>query len=282
MNSQPELFTTAGEGFRPDAGRTQPLVWVRELLLPREFKPGEEHVIRRISLKPGLNILWARPRTRGERPRLGEAGVFGHDSGKTTFCRLLRNALGEPHFGNDDLRQRIRNNFRSGWVVGEVVLDGKPWLVCRRVAVGPHLFVIRNAPVSKLFDEGLHRELFQSYLDELNRLMMEPLPVATFATSPIPSNGRTCCSGWPVTRNVGSANADMAPDLYQKMFLLVRELEIAFGTGRAHSSNTSSRRPNTRPRTSNRPLADRPHPGRLDQRLATIEGRFVRQQQQIG
>jgi len=186
MNDQPELFPTTGAGFRPDLSRPQPLVWVRELLVLREFKPGEEHVVRRINLRPGLNILWARPRISGERPRLGEAGVFGHASGKTTFCRLLRHVLGEDHFGNDDLRSRIRDKFRSGWVVGEVMLDGKPWLVCRPIAVGPHPFIIRDTPVSKLFDEGLNREPLQVYLDELNRLVLEPLPVATFATSPEP------------------------------------------------------------------------------------------------
>jgi len=190
MNDQPELFPTAGTGFRPDFSRTQPLVWVRELLVLREFKPGEEQVVRRINLRTGLNILWARPRVSGARPRLGEAGVFGHASGKTTFCRLLRHVLGEGHFGNDDLRSRIRDKFHSGWVVGEVMLDGKPWLVCRPIAVGPHPFIIRDTPVSKLFDEGLNRELLQVYLDELNRLVMEPLPVATFATSPEPI-------GWP-------------------------------------------------------------------------------------
>ena len=95
MSHQPELFPTAGEGFHPAAGLAEPMVWVRELLLLREFKPGEEHIIRRISLRPGLNILWARPRTSGERPRLGEAGVFGHASGKTTFCRLLRHVLAD-------------------------------------------------------------------------------------------------------------------------------------------------------------------------------------------
>lgn len=186
MSHQPELFPTAGEGFHPAAGLTEPLVWVRELLLLREFKAGDEHLIRRIPLRPGLNILWARPRTSGERPRLGEAGVFGHASGKTTFCRLLRHVLGEPHFGSEDLRQRIRDRFSGGWVVGEVMLAGKPWLVCRPMAVGPHPFVVRDVPVSKLFDEGLKREPLQAYEDELNRLVMEQLPVATFATSPDP------------------------------------------------------------------------------------------------
>ena len=187
MSDQPELFPTAGEGFHPDAGRTEPMVWVRELLLLREFKPGEENIIRRISLRPGLNILWARPRTGGERPRLGEPGVFGHASGKTTFCRLLRHVLGEPHFGNDDLRQRIRERFRGGWVVGEVMLAGKPWLVCRPFTVGVHPFVLHDTPISKLFEATTQqREQLSVYLDELNRVVMEALPVATFATSPDP------------------------------------------------------------------------------------------------
>ncbi len=186
MNDQPELFPTAGAGFHPDFSRAQPFVWVRELLVLREFKAGEENVVRRVTLRPGLNILWARPRVGTARPRLGEAGVFGHASGKTTFCRLLRHVLGEDHFGNDDLRARIRDKFRSGWVVGEVILDSKPWLVCRPIAVGPHPFVVRDTPVASLFDEGLEREPLHVYLDELNRLVMEPLPVATFATSPEP------------------------------------------------------------------------------------------------
>lgn len=186
MNDQPELFPTAGSGFHPDLSREQPKVWVRELLVLREFKAGDEHVVRRITLRPGLNILWARPRVGGTRPRLGEAGVFGHASGKTTFCRLLRHVLGEDHFGNDDLRSRIRDRFRGAWVVGDVLLDGKPWLVCRPIAIGPHPFVIRDTQMARLFEAGLQREPLQTYLDELNRLVMEPLPVATFATSPEP------------------------------------------------------------------------------------------------
>lgn len=186
MNDQTELFPTAGAGFHPDLSRIHPLVWVRELLILREFKPGEENVVRRITLRPGLNVLWARPRVGNARPQLGEAGVFGHASGKTTFCRLLRHVLGEDHFGNDDLRARIRDKFRTAWVVGEVILAGNPWLVCRPAAVGPHPFVVRDMPVSRLFEDSLKREPLQGYLDELNRLVMEPLPVATFATSPQP------------------------------------------------------------------------------------------------
>ena len=92
---------------------------------------GEENVIRHIELHPGLNILWAKPRPQTEKPRLGEQGVFGHASGKTTFCRLLRHVLGEKHFGTVDLQARVRKAFRGSWVVGEVRLNQESWLVCR-------------------------------------------------------------------------------------------------------------------------------------------------------
>lgn len=190
MNDQRDLFAqqfaSIGAGFRPATGQTEPLVWVRQLLLLREWKPGDENVIRRMSLRPGLNILWAKPRPQTEKPRLGEQGVFGHASGKTTFCRLLRHVLGEKHFGSADLQSRVRKAFRGGWVVGEVRLNQESWLVCRPFTLGVHPFVIRNADISQLFDDGLKRERLDFYEAALNKVIMERLPVATFATASEP------------------------------------------------------------------------------------------------
>jgi hypothetical protein len=190
MNDQPDLlalqFATAGAGFKPAAGQTEPLVWVKHLLLLREWKAGEENVIRHIELHPGLNILWAKPRPQTEKPRLGEQGVFGHASGKTTFCRLLRHVLGEKHFGSADLQARVRKAFRGGWVVGEVRLNQESWLVCRPFTLGVHPFVIRNAEIGRLFEDGLKREQLDIYKAALNEVIMERLPVATFATAPEP------------------------------------------------------------------------------------------------
>jgi len=190
MNEQRDLFAqqfaTAGAGFNPAAGQAEPLVWVKHLLLLREWKPGEENVIRHIELHPGLNILWAKPRPQTEKPRLGEQGVFGHASGKTTFCRLLRHVLGEKHFGSADLQARVRKAFRGGWVVGEVRLNQESWLVCRPFTLGVHPFVIRNAEIGRLFEDGLKREQLDIYKAALNEVIMERLPVATFATAPEP------------------------------------------------------------------------------------------------
>jgi hypothetical protein len=190
MNEQRDLFAkqfaSTGAGFRPASGLTEPLVWVRHLLLLREWKPGEENVIRRILLRPGLNILWAKSRPQTDKPRLGEQGVFGHASGKTTFCRLLRHVLGEKHFGSVDLQSRVRKAFHGGWVVGEVRLNQESWLVCRPFTLGVHPFVVRNAEINMLFDDDLKRERLEVYEAALNRVIMERLPVATFATAPEP------------------------------------------------------------------------------------------------
>ncbi|MES2570381.1 MAG: chromosome segregation protein SMC, partial [Verrucomicrobiota bacterium] len=111
MNVQPELLPQDRD-FHPDFSSKEPLVWVRELALFRTFASGESNVVRRIRLRPGLNILWAHPMKHGAEPLpepvLDFTGVSGHASGKTTFCRFLRHILGEPNFGSDDQRTRLR------------------------------------------------------------------------------------------------------------------------------------------------------------------------------
>jgi hypothetical protein len=186
MNAQGELFPSDGKGFKPDLKLKEPLVWIRRLLLLRDYKAGEENVIRDIALRPGLNILWARPRAGTGKPQLGEQGIYGHASGKTTFCRLIRHVLGEKHFGNSDLSARIRAKFPRGWIIGEVRLKGESWLACRPFSVGPHPFAVHNATVEKLFADDLNREQFSIFTDTLSKVVMEQLPVATFATSPEP------------------------------------------------------------------------------------------------
>lgn len=137
-------------------------------------------------LRPGLNILWARPRDRSLPLQLHAPGVSGHGTGKTTFCRFLRHLLGEPTFGSDEQRSRLRHAFPDAWVVGEVRLDGESWLVCRPFKVGAHAVAYRGRGIDTLFNGDEGRTAFGDYEQALNRVLVEPLPVATFATSPTP------------------------------------------------------------------------------------------------
>lgn len=157
----------------PAAVRREPRLWVKELAVYREWKP--DALQRRISLRQGLNIIWAEP---------SEQGAGGHAAGKTTFCRFLRYLLGDSNFGNDTFRDAFRNKFPNAWVAGEVHLDGEPWLVGRFVGItgSPH-WSARGVTFEKLFDEGMERQAYADFTRALQKAFIEPLPVEVFPGS---------------------------------------------------------------------------------------------------
>lgn len=157
----------------PTATRQQPRLWVKELAVYREWKP--DALQRQISLRQGLNIIWAEP---------SEKGAGGHAAGKTTFCRFLRYLLGDSTFGNDTFRDAFRNKFPNAWVAGEVHLDGEPWLVARFVGVtgSPH-WSARGVTFDKLFDQGLERLTYADFTRELQKAFVQPLPIEIYPGS---------------------------------------------------------------------------------------------------
>jgi hypothetical protein len=185
MLTQPELFPRTS-GFKPSPSLKEPRLWVAELRVYRVLAPGSGNLLREIHLKPGLNILWAKPRARLADGVGYAPGVSGHGTGKTTFCRFIRYVLGESTFGNDEQRSRLRDAFPEGWVVGEVWLDGTPWLVCRPFKVGPASYAFRDSRMADLFLRDDGKMTMDEYRAELTGVLVEPLPVATFASSPTP------------------------------------------------------------------------------------------------
>jgi len=185
MRMQTELFPPE-TGFRPSEKHSTPRIWVRELRVYRLLAADPEHIVRSVKLRAGLNIIWARPSARSEGARLHTPGVSGHGTGKTTVCRFLRHLLGEKTFGTDEQRARLREAFPAGWIVGEVNVDGIPWVVARPIAIGPHPFVLRNQTLDHLFDDTAPRESLGDYLQAIETALVEPLKVASFATAPVP------------------------------------------------------------------------------------------------
>ena len=139
----PNLFPNPVFSITPEAGRTEPRLWVRRMLILRE--PGQ--VIRDITLRPGLNIVWSPdPETR-EAP-------MGHGGGKTTFCRLLRYCLGEDSFAPESQRRGIRSKFPSGFVGAEILLDGRQWAVLRSLGERHRDIVIANGTLDDSLRKG--------------------------------------------------------------------------------------------------------------------------------
>lgn len=127
MPRQHDLFGSAKLALNPAPGSSEPRLWVRRLAIWNE--PGGE-LIRDVSLRPGLNIIWSPDGTDDSEAAEGERSI-GHGSGKTLFCRLLRYCLGEQRFADEEQRERISTNFPNGIVGAEIMLDGVCWAVVR-------------------------------------------------------------------------------------------------------------------------------------------------------
>lgn len=168
-----ELYLPSNFIFTPNPSVREPAIWIRRLLLLKKFAPGEANVIRDISLRRGLNILWAK----------AGSGAAGHAAGKTTFCRLLRFALGEEHFGNKRTQAKIRKHFTSGRVAAEVLLNGTPWVVTRPFPIGPHSQAARNTTLDQLFEAPLTDEGWEAFQKELQFAALGGLKIRTFAAS---------------------------------------------------------------------------------------------------
>jgi hypothetical protein len=118
----PDLFASSLDAITPEAGRSEPRLWVRRLVIWSER--GE--IVQDVALRRGLNIIWS--------PDADEAGNhMGHGGGKTSFCRLLRYCLGEDSFGTVDQRQLIANAMPDAHVGAEIMLNGEQWIVVRPI-----------------------------------------------------------------------------------------------------------------------------------------------------
>ncbi len=161
--------------------RMEPAVWIRRLRVVRELSAGPEYVIREVELRCGLNIVWAPPQASHAGGLFG-SGMTGHTAGKTSFCRLIRYALGDRHFANEAVRRRVRAMLPSAWLLAEVVVDGRLWAVARPLGIGAHPFCIPDAEIDQLTATEERTE-FRLYLDAVAATTTDRLPARRFPGS---------------------------------------------------------------------------------------------------
>lgn len=163
MPRQPDLLATSLDDVQPEAGRGEPRLWVRRLVIWR--KPGD--IIRDIALSPGLNIIWSPDSGRPNEP-------MGHGGGKTSFCRLLRYCLGEDSFGTNLQREMISNRLPDGHVGAEIMLDGAQWVAIRPLgtasrhccAIGMELDAIVSLDMPNTGMAPLRRAITSALMEE--------------------------------------------------------------------------------------------------------------------
>jgi hypothetical protein len=168
---------------KPDPKRPDPVLWVREIGVFKTLDERKENEVRRIKLRRGLNILWAKPEDEHGPLRLYEPGLSGHASGKTTFCRILRHVLGEKHFANELVTRGVRETFEGGWVLGEVLINSDLWLVGRPFTLGAHPFCVRGITIDEYLKDKPPHQPFTAYLDELEKGTVNSLSVKTLPKS---------------------------------------------------------------------------------------------------
>lgn len=168
--------------FTQDTTRKEPFLWVKEFRIYSEFQ--EDKLIRKISLHPGINILWAKPAETKNVTLKHGGGISGHSAGKSLFCRLLRFLLGESTFTLKTVKDAILEKFINAAVAAEIVIDGTHWLVIRHLQTGQGE-VQRDCSIERLFEDNLFREPYTIFKDYLNTAIMHRMNLKTF-----PGNGK--------------------------------------------------------------------------------------------
>lgn len=164
--------------LKPAPSAREPVIWVERLEVHKDSPAGDFTLLRRIELRKGLNILWAT--SSGERPgRLG-----GHGAGKTTFCRLLRYAIGDAKPGNRQFREDFRKTFPNGWVLADVWLFGRRWLVARPLGeLGHHPWAVMDGTLLDPIPESPPRGSFKEYEDALDAAVLGDMKHRTLSSS---------------------------------------------------------------------------------------------------
>lgn len=126
--SDTSLFDDKPQEITPDAGRTEPAVWIRRLRLVEDLS-AEAKVIRDIEFRRGLNIICT------ARASAEDRRVVGHSVGKTLLLRLIRYCLGEHAFSTRPVRRAITAVMERAHVLAEVHIAGHPWVVARPIGL---------------------------------------------------------------------------------------------------------------------------------------------------
>lgn len=161
MAAQADLFTAAIHPPIAPEGRNGPRLWIRRLAILKD----PQTIIRDVSLKPGLNIIWT--------PDMSSSGshALAHGSGKTTFCRLLRGCLGETGYAADAQRSRLMARMPNGLVAAEILIDGVCWIAVRSLGLPGRDFVAQAASI----EEGIARGCREG-----DQTSIDPTIVASF------------------------------------------------------------------------------------------------------
>lgn len=173
---QLHFFAKLGRIIDPDATRAEPALWFQELRILRKLEPGGfPNEVRKVTLRRGLNVIWAPPEE-GDEPELYGDGLSGHASGKTLFCRVLRYLLGESNYGPKTLRDAVDAKFDLElWAVAEVFVEKQLWVVARPLAGNARRFACQGVTIDELLAGDVSHEDYTLFTNAIESAVCGPV-----------------------------------------------------------------------------------------------------------
>jgi hypothetical protein len=177
-----DVLVPEAPSLKPLAERPSPAVWVHKLAVYSKWPPSPETRLREVELRRGLNVIWARPA--GE--NAAASRLAGHGAGKTMFCRLIRYVLDEANPGTTEFRESFEGKLGIGWVLAEVYLADKRWLVGRPIMAssgGYHPFAVEGGSLTDTFSEKPSRAGYPEYRTALGAAVFGGMKLRTLPDS---------------------------------------------------------------------------------------------------
>lgn len=226
----PELNPTK-DWLNPPSS-TEPAFWIAELRLLSRLSTESDAVIRTISLQKGLNILWSEgSEVDGPVDQRGR----GHGAGKTSFCRAIRYILGEKHYGNRFIRERMAANqeLSRAYVTAEIWIGNVRWGVARPLYQGGRHFAVPGVDINgAISSDPSERYTHEQFVAQLEEAVLSRLSVKEFdaeaghkirwghVIQPLTRDQETHLSGLHTWRDNASASDSPGFDDPEKPFLI--------------------------------------------------------------
>ncbi len=155
-----------------DPRRTEPMLWVRRLVILSRYTTDSKAVLRNIPFHPGLNVICT------ERRQIGESKVVAHSVGKTLLMRLLRYTIGDQWFATKVDTKRILKKRPDAVVIAEWNIAGQLWTVVRPLndVDNQHSYAISGQGWEQAVGSGTSGDPFSVFLNRIEEAVCGELP----------------------------------------------------------------------------------------------------------
>ncbi|WP_455885305.1 hypothetical protein [Pseudomonas spelaei] len=146
--------------------RHSPRLWFERLTLFREV--GPDHVLRTVTFRRGLNIVWAKEPVAGSAIGVRAAG---HGVGKTSLCLLLRLCLGDTAKAVSEVREELFVEFPQGCVAAVLHVEGQVFTLLRHFNAYKEGIALEGDDINALWGEE-NGATDRSFIQNLSDTMM--------------------------------------------------------------------------------------------------------------